>query len=145
MKTSWSLFCFLIAIASFAAGCTAVTATVPIASLPDDAAACTAATLRSLGYEIVDDSGPEGIKAERDKHVRNPLSARGDSDRVTVVIANEKLRVVGESVRVGDYGLEKRRGLERARGGTQTMRMGPSRQVRADVDQLTRSCGSAGD
>lgn len=145
MKTSWSFFCLLIAIAVFAAACTPVTATVPIASLPDDAAACTAATLRSLGYEIVDDSGPDGIKAERYKHVRNPGRGAGDSDRVTVVIANEKLRVVGETVRVGSYGLEQRQGLERARGGTETTRIGPSRQVRADVEKLTRTCGSAGD
>ena len=144
MKPSWMFFLVLIAITSFIGGCAPVTATVPIASLPDDAAECTAATLRSLGYEIVDDGGPYGIKAERGKHVRNPFRGQADSDRVTVVIADQRLRARGETVRVGSDRLEPRHTLEQPRFEPQERRIGASTEVRADVERLTQTCGSAG-
>jgi hypothetical protein len=132
----------LIALTSLMA-CAPVISTVSISSLPDDAAACTVATLHSLRYDVLDDS-PDGIKAERDKHVRNPISGAGDMDRITAVVASGALRVVGETVRIGDFPLQQRHGLRRL-SETQTFRTAPSRQLRADVATIVAACGVEGE
>ena len=135
---------FLLMMLASITGCAPVVSTVSLGTTPADAAECTAATLRSLGYGVLDES-PDAIRAERDKHVRNPVTGAGDFDRITAVVTDAKLRVVGETMRSGSPGLQRRQGFEQRLDSTQAFRTAPSRQVRADVESITASCGVAGE
>ena len=143
MKNSGRLGLLLTMLASITA-CAPVVSTVSLGTSPADAAECTVATLRSLGYGVLDES-PDAIRAERDKHVRNPVTGAGDFDRITAVVTDTKLRVVGETMRTGSPGLQRRQGLEQRLDSTQAFRSAPSRQVRADVESVAASCGGSGE
>jgi hypothetical protein len=120
-------------------------------SLPDSVL-CTAATLRSMGYYVVDSNEKIGIvRAERLKHVTNPFRGQMDADRITVFLdpnnASTGIRVLGETVGTPPFVL-----LPRTRrvGGVVTgpvrdlgvVRKWTSKEVADDTQALATSCGS---
>ncbi|HEX8152196.1 MAG TPA: hypothetical protein VF698_03675, partial [Thermoanaerobaculia bacterium] len=84
--------------------CMPVVATRPLtANVGNAPQVCAMRTLQSLGYSVLDDWGPtDAIRAERDKHVRNPFSGAVSADQITVYFETERMRIEGTTIRGGN-------------------------------------------
>jgi len=113
---------------------------------------CTGATLRNMGYYVVDSNEKIGIvRAERLKHVTNPFRGQMDADRITVFLdpsnSSTGIRILGETVGTPPFVL-----LPRTRrfNGPVTgpvrdlgvVRKWTSREVADDTQALASNCGS---
>ena len=87
--------------------------------------ACASDLLGSMDYQLLDHDTE--VRAERAKHVAFGHQ-RADYDRITVVIAHEKLHVRGETVTVS---------------GGNPMATRTSTELRADVQRIAAECGGS--
>ena len=102
-------------LALLCAACTPVITHAPIKSTPDETVACASDLLGSMDYQLLDHDTE--VRAERAKHVAFGHQ-RADYDRITVIVADDKLHVRGETVAVsgGKSGADARRGGIALRG-----------------------------
>ncbi len=123
-----------IALALLCAACTPVITHAPIKSTPEETVACASDMLGSMGYSLLDRD--PALRAERSKHATFG-HLRADYDRITVLVADEKLHVRGETVAVGGGSPLPMRGGS-AGGPVATW---TSKELRADVQRITAECG----
>ena len=104
-------------------------------------------TLQSLGYSVLDDWGPtDAIRAERDKHARNPFSGDVSADQITVYFDDEQMRIEGMTIRAGRPNTLRRfpKPVDPALTGAEGTAYPsiPSKEVRDDVARLAEFCAS---
>lgn len=143
-QRSMSLALLSILAALLMARCT-TTAKAAIGGHPDEAAMCAAKTLSSLGYYVEQRVDGEPLRAEREKHVRNPFNGNLDTDRITVLLSaggaghEGTMRVLGETVHSGAPGLA--RTTSRVETANAPARTWVSSEVRGDVQKVAAECG----
>lgn len=123
------------------AGCGAVTSRAPVRTTPQEASACAAELLASMGYDLVEQEPV--VRGERAKHAAFG-HMRADYDRVAAGVEDGELRVRGETVSMsgGGKAMSLRGDVQSSAGGT-TM-SAPSKQVRVDVRRIAAECGGTG-
>jgi hypothetical protein len=122
--------------------CAAVTATAKV-NTTGNTALCATDTLATLGYVIVDANEDGIVKAQREKHAPNPFTGQSDADRITILIKEQSMRVLGETVHASGSHFRTLGGRQPRLGdaGGTPYRWVASHEVRNDVATLVQTCG----
>lgn len=139
----------LLAAVVLATSCAPVTHTSKLTAAPADALRCAANEMSSLGYRVSEVRESDGfLQGERSKHVSNPFTGAETFDRISVIVAAPKMRVVGECMSTPGSRARFPLGVP---GRFDAPRMEspawhiPSAEVRSETKRIATSCSGVPD